>query len=82
MTKHLKTTNVLFTLFTVILIAGLSLQTVFAATPVLNLPTNPVNVTYSNWLAGTNSTMDLTISNVGSGFDVSDGVFPGWANPQ
>ena len=78
MTKHRRTTIALFTFITVFLIASLSLQSVFAAAPSLRLPSTSVTGTYGNWLAGASSTLDVTLSNVGTGFDVSDGTYPGW----
>jgi hypothetical protein len=44
----------------------------------LNLPPTPVAVTYSPWLGGTSSTLDITLSGVPSGYDVSDGTYVGW----
>ena len=77
MKENRRATIVLITLFTVILIAGLSLQTVLAAAPFLRLPSTPVNGTYGP-VPGANSYFDITLSNVSTGFDVSNGVYPAW----
>jgi cysteine-rich repeat protein len=46
---------------------------------ILNLPCDPVTVTHGPWLGGTNSTLDITLSNVPSGFDATDGTtYTGW----
>jgi len=66
---------------------ALPLTVVFAlvAVPValaaglLSLPAAPVTVSHGPWNAGTmGSTIDVALSNVGAGFDVTDGTYPGW----
>jgi hypothetical protein len=59
------------------------LLTLFAATAVLaagslNLPANQVEVQYGTFEAGTNSIMDITLSGIPAGYDISNGVYPGW----
>ena len=46
---------------------------------VLHLPIRQlVNATYGNWMEGTNSTMDITLSGILPGADVPNGVYAGW----
>ncbi len=46
---------------------------------VLHLPVQQfVNATYGDWLAGTNSTMNITLSGIPSGADVPNGVYTAW----
>lgn len=48
------------------------------AAGVLNLPPYPVTVTHGPWLGGQYSTLDVFLSDVGPGYDVSDGRYNGW----
>jgi hypothetical protein len=59
-------------LFSLLVVAGV------LAAGTLNLPAYPVTALYGPWPQGTNSTMDVTLSGVGAGFDVTDGVYAGW----
>jgi len=45
---------------------------------ILNLPGVPVTVAHGPWNAGANSTLDVTLSEVPDGFDVTNGYYPGW----
>jgi hypothetical protein len=68
-----------------ILIAGIiaTLSLILAvgvayAMGLLNLPDYPVSA-QQDWLAGgTGGTVDVTLSGVGTGFDVSNSTYPGW----
>ena len=57
-------------------LAGISLRAAAAATPppVLKLPANPVSGAYVQQTEGGDSFFHVTLSGVGAGFDVSDGV--------
>ncbi|MFT3894745.1 MAG: hypothetical protein QM730_24205 [Anaerolineales bacterium] len=49
------------------------------AAGLLSLPGAPVNASHGPWNAGTmGSTLDITLSNVGTGFDVTNGTYAGW----
>lgn len=49
------------------------------AAGLLYLPAGPVLATHGPWNAGTlGSTINITLSGVGWGYDVSDGMYPGW----
>ncbi|HOC42314.1 MAG TPA: hypothetical protein PKJ99_04765 [Thermoanaerobaculales bacterium] len=45
---------------------------------ILNLPSDPVCVTHGTWNHGSNSTLDITLSGVPAGFDVTNGLYTGW----
>ena len=45
---------------------------------ILYLPSGPVCVSHGQWNAGTNSTLDITLSSVPDGFDVTNGLYTGW----
>jgi hypothetical protein len=62
----------------VLILLGLMSQ-VALAMGLLNLPADPVSATQT-WLGegGAISTVDVTLSGVGDGFDVTDGAYPGW----
>jgi hypothetical protein len=56
----------------------LTLITVTAGLAALSLPSN-ITVDHGPWQGGTlGSTIDITLSGVGTGFDVSNGTYPGW----
>jgi hypothetical protein len=57
----------------VILAAG-----VVFAMGVLSLPTSPVTVSHGTWNAGSNSTIEITLSDVSPGYDVINGIYAGW----
>ena len=38
----------------------------------------PANATYGQWLAGTNSTMNTTLSNIAVGAGIPNGIYAGW----
>ena len=49
------------------------------AAGLLGLPAAPVTASHGPWNAGTmGSTLDVTLSNVGAGFDVIDGMYAAW----
>ena len=48
------------------------------ASGLLRLPTLPVTVDHGEWLAGSHSTLDITLFGVPAGYDVTDGTYPGW----
>jgi hypothetical protein len=48
------------------------------AAGLLYLPTDPVTVHHYNWPNGSNGTLDIELSDVGPGFDVTNGTYPGW----
>lgn len=49
------------------------------AAGVLNMPPNPVNVDHSDWRDGSlGGTFVITLSGIPSGFDLADGLYPGW----
>jgi hypothetical protein len=48
------------------------------ASGLLRLPTVPVTVNHGPWQGGAQSTLDITLSGVPAGYDVSDGTYPGW----
>jgi hypothetical protein len=50
---------------------------VFAA-GILSLPPGPVTVLQENWAKAPNSTLDITLTGVPEGYDVTDGKYPGW----
>jgi hypothetical protein len=45
---------------------------------ILHLPSDPVTVAHGQWNQGSNSTLDITLSGVPLGYDVSNGYYPGW----
>jgi len=55
----------------------LGVTTIFAL-GLLNLPPGPVAVTHGTWNAGPNSTIEITLSSVPSGYDVRNGTYAGW----
>jgi len=52
--------------------------TVAFAVCLLNLPTDTVLATHGPWNQGANSTLDITLSDVDPGFDVTNGTYTGW----
>jgi hypothetical protein len=62
----------------VVALALVSVGVAFAM-GLLNLPPFPVFAVHGPWAAGTmGSTIDITLSGVGSGYDVMDGTYAGW----
>jgi len=55
----------------------LGVATIFAA-GLLNLPPDPVVVTHGTWNSGPSSTIDITLSSVPRGYQVSNGTYAGW----
>ena len=55
----------------------LGVATVFAI-GLLNLPPGPVAVTHGLWNQGSYSTIDITLSSVPPGYDVTNGTYAGW----
>jgi hypothetical protein len=45
---------------------------------ILHLPSDPVCVDHGPWPEGANSTLDVTLSAVPGGYDVTNGLYPGW----
>lgn len=49
------------------------------AAGLLNLPATPVTISHGPWLGGApNSTLQITLSDVPVGYDVTNGVYAGW----
>jgi len=63
-------------LFFAALVGFIVLTTIAWMMPCPDLPTTPVNANYV--IYGVNSFFDITLSGIGSGFDISDGVYRGW----
>jgi hypothetical protein len=65
-----------FSIVTALVMLG---TTVALAAGLLNLPATPITVVHGPWNAGTlGSTLDITLSNVPAGFDVTNGTYAGW----
>jgi hypothetical protein len=63
----------------VVLAISLVAASVALALGLLNLPLVPVTITHGVWNAGTmGSTLDIWLSNVPAGFDVTNGTYAGW----
>jgi len=65
--------------FPIAVLSALFVVTAAFAAGLLSLPGVPVTVTHSAWNAGVlGGTLDITLSNVPGGFDVSNGTYLGW----
>jgi hypothetical protein len=70
---RLKMKKLIYTILGFLMFSGLLMNTVGAAWP--NLPSTTVQLTVVD---DTTSYFDSTLSGVGAGFDVMNGVYPGW----
>lgn len=74
--------NILTSFIVILLVLSLSSTNVFAAsvpfTAQYSESGTSATVYYSDWLAGTASTLDISLSNVAAGSELQDGVYSGW----
>lgn len=63
---------------TLITLVGLVFGAAIIVAGILSLPAVQVLATHGTWNAGLHSTIDITLSGVPPGYDVTDGTYTGW----